>query len=76
MFVRRLGAEGRWGGEVGRAEFGGVYGEARAQRTVVGLAGLAGLLLVGVHVGSDDRSLPFDPEHPTAARGYTAWFSR
>lgn len=66
----------RGGAEVGRLDLPGVYGETRAQRTVTGLAGLGGLLVVGVNAGSDDRSRPFDPEQPTAARGYTVWFAR
>jgi hypothetical protein len=44
---------------------------------VVGLEGLAGLLVVGVNAGSDDRSRPFDPDDaPHAPRGYTVWLSR
>ncbi|WP_156338060.1 hypothetical protein [Chondromyces crocatus] len=66
----------RAGAEAGRVEFGGVYGETRAQRTVIGLSGLSGLLVVGVNLGGDDRSQPFDPEHPTSARGCTVWFAR
>jgi hypothetical protein len=62
---------------VGRVDVAGIYGETRAQRTVVGLEGLAGLLVVGVNAGSDDRSRPFDPDDaPHAPRGYTVWLSR
>lgn len=77
LFRWALVKVGPGGGEVGRVDVAGIYGETRAQRTVVGLEGLAGLLVVGVNAGSDDRSRPFDPDDaPHAPRGYTVWLSR
>jgi hypothetical protein len=79
-----LGALFRWalvkvgkdGAEVGRVEVAGIFGETRAQRTLVGLEGLAGLLIVGVNAGSVDRSRPFDPEGDLTPRSCTVWLSR
>jgi len=60
------------GAEVGRQDVAGVYGDVHAEKTVVGLDGLAGLLIVGVNVGSVDRKHPFDPdEQPLSPHGYT-----
>jgi hypothetical protein len=55
----RVDREGR---ELGRMTSGGVFGKDRAQLTVESLNGAAGLLLVGVSLGHDDRSSAFDPE--------------
>jgi hypothetical protein len=60
------------GAEVGRVDVAGVFGASHAERTVVGLDGLSGLLVVGVNAGSIDRSHPFDPdEQPLMPHGYT-----
>lgn len=77
LFRWALVKVGRDGAEVGRVEVAGIYGDTRAERTVVGLGGLAGLLVVGVNAGSDDRSRPFDPDDaPPTPRGYTVWLTR
>ncbi len=60
------------GAEAGRLDVAGVFGESHAEKTVLGLDGLAGLIVVGVNTGSDDRSHPFDPdEQPLMPHGYT-----
>jgi hypothetical protein len=64
------------GSETGRIETGGVYGSTRAERTLVGLDGLAGLLIAGVNVGSLDRSEPFDPDEPTRPSGYAVTLAK
>ncbi|WP_437676040.1 hypothetical protein [Sorangium sp. So ce131] len=65
------------GAEAGRLEVAGVFGSTRAERTVVGLDGLAGLLLVGVNAGSMIRSRPFDPDDaPFMPHGYTVTLFR
>ncbi|WP_437529985.1 hypothetical protein WME79_48835 [Sorangium sp. So ce726] len=65
------------GAEAGRVDVAGVFGSSRAQRTVVGLDGLSGLLIVGVNAGSMIRSLPFDPDDaPFMPHAYTVWLSR
>ncbi|WP_437634779.1 hypothetical protein [Sorangium sp. So ce854] len=67
----------RQGAEAGRVEVAGIFGSSRAQRTVVGLDGLAGLLIVGVNAGSMIRSRPFDPDDaPFMPHGYAVWLSR
>ncbi|MCC6551901.1 MAG: hypothetical protein IT372_02615 [Polyangiaceae bacterium] len=67
----------RGGAEVGRVDVAGIFGATRAQRTVVGLGGLAGLLIVGVHAGSLDRSSPLDPDDaPAMPHAYTVWLTR
>jgi hypothetical protein len=49
----------------------GLFGASHAERTLVGLDNLAGVLVVGVNVGSMDRSHPFDPdEQPGMPHGY------
>lgn len=65
----RLDEEGR---EQGRHLFGGTFGHAQAQLTLRDLKETAALLIVGTHVGNDDRSRPWDPEsgEPRKA-GYT-----
>ncbi|WP_437484638.1 hypothetical protein WME75_45415 [Sorangium sp. So ce1014] len=67
----------RQGAEAGRVEVAGIFGSSRAQRTVVGLDGLSGLLLVGVNAGSMIRSRPFDPDDaPFMPHAYTVWLSK
>jgi hypothetical protein len=60
------------GAEAGRIDVAGVFGASHAERTVMGLDGLAGVLVAGVNIGSVDRSHPFDPdEQPLMPHGYT-----
>jgi hypothetical protein len=59
------------GAEVGRAELAGVNGDVRAEKTIVDLQNLAGILVVGVNAGSIDRSHPFDPDDEHAPSGCT-----
>lgn len=60
------------GAEAGRFDVGGLFGASHAERTVVGLDGLAGVMVVGVNAGSMDRSHPFDPdEQPGMPHAYT-----
>jgi hypothetical protein len=59
------------GAEVGRAELAGVYGDTRAEKTIVNLDKLGGILVVGVNAGSVDRSHPFDPDDDHAPSGCT-----
>jgi hypothetical protein len=60
------------GAESGRVDVAGVYGDSHVERTVVGLNGIAGLLVVGVNGGSTDRGHPFDPdEAPFMPHSYT-----
>lgn len=60
------------GAEVGRVRIGGINGATHVERTLVGLRGLSGILVVGTNVGSIDRSHPYDPDEPaTHPRGYT-----
>jgi len=67
----------REGAAAGRVDVAGIFGDTRAQRTVVGLDGLAGILIVGVNAGSLDRSSPFDPdETPAMPHAYTVWLER
>ncbi|XXX76896.1 hypothetical protein WMF30_55545 [Sorangium sp. So ce134] len=67
----------RKGAEAGRVDVAGIFGSSRAQRTVVGLDGLAGLLIVGVNAGSMIRSRPFDPDDaPFMPHAYTVWLSK
>jgi hypothetical protein len=62
----------RSGAEAGRLDLAGVFGASHAEKTVIGLDGLAGVIVVGVNTGSDDRSHPFDPdEQPLMPHGYT-----
>jgi hypothetical protein len=62
----------REGAEAGRLDVAGVFGETHAERTLLGLDGLAGVIVVGVNAGSVDRSHPFDPdEQPLMPHGYT-----
>jgi len=57
--------------EMGRITIAGIRGTTHAERSIVGLRGVAGLIVVGVNVGSIDRGLPFDPEKGEMARSYT-----
>jgi hypothetical protein len=59
------------GGEAGRVTVAGIFGSTRAERTIVGLDDLAGVLIVGVNTGSMDRSRPFDPDDSFMPRSYT-----
>jgi hypothetical protein len=59
------------GADAGRLDVAGVYGASHAEKTVIGIDGLAGVLIVGVNIGSMDRSHPFDPdEQPLMPHGY------
>ena len=63
--------------EVGRVSIAGINGATHAEREIRDLRGLAGLLIVGVNVGSIDRSHPFDPdEGPELPRSYTVTLYR
>lgn len=67
----------RSGAEAGRVTVAGVYGDGHVERSVVGLDGLAGVLIVGVNAGSVDRSRPFDPDEvPLAPHSYTVTLAR
>lgn len=60
------------GAEAGRLDVAGVFGANHAERTLIGLDGLAGVMVVGVNIGGVDRSHPFDPdEQPLMPHGYT-----
>lgn len=60
------------GGEKGRVEIAGVYGNTKVQQSMVDLEGLAGLLVVGMNLGDLNRAFPYDPdEAPFAPHGYT-----
>jgi hypothetical protein len=50
------------GAEAGRVDVAGIYGDVHAEREILGLDNLAGLLIVGTNIGSPDRSHPFDPD--------------
>lgn len=64
---------GKDGAERGRLDVAGLFGASHAERTVVGIDGLAGVLIAGVNAGSMDRSHPFDPdEQPATPHAYTA----
>lgn len=65
------------GAEAGRFDVGGIFGGSHAERTVVGVNGLAGVLVVGVNAGSMDRAHPFDPdEQPLMPHAYTVMFAK
>jgi hypothetical protein len=67
----------RTGAENGRIDIAGVYGDSHVERSVVGLAGMAGLLVVGVNGGSTDRAHPFDPdEAPYMPHSYTVTLAK
>jgi hypothetical protein len=50
------------GAELGRLSIPGLFGATRVEQTVRDLAGVAGLVVVGVNVGDIDRTNPFDPD--------------
>ena len=65
------------GAESGRLDVAGVFGETHAERTLIGLDGLAGVMVVGVNIGSVDRSHPFDPdEQPLMPHGYAVTLAK
>ncbi|MEP7125567.1 MAG: hypothetical protein ABJE95_31840 [Byssovorax sp.] len=65
------------GAENGRIDIAGVYGDSHVERSVVGLGGMAGLLIVGVNGGSTDRAHPFDPdEAPYMPHSYTVTLAK
>ncbi|MRG92928.1 hypothetical protein [Polyangium spumosum] len=65
------------GMEVGRVSIAGINGATHAEREIRDVRGLAGLLVVGVNVGSIDRSHPFDPDlGPGLPRSYTVTLYR
>ncbi len=67
----------RTGAESGRVDIAGVYGDSHAERSVVGLGGLAGLMVVGINGGSTDRGHPFDPdEAPFMPHSYTVTLAK
>jgi hypothetical protein len=55
----RLDPQGR---ELGRHGFGGTFGESSAQLSIRDLSGVGSILIVGTHLGNDDRSKPYDPD--------------
>lgn len=57
--------------EMGRIAVAGIRGTTHAERALVGLRGAAGLVIVGVNVGSIDRGHPFDPDEHEMARSYS-----
>ena len=65
------------GAETGRLDVAGIFGASHAEKTLVGLDGLAGVLIVGVHADRLDRSHPFDPdEQPAMPHGYTVTLAK
>lgn len=58
------------GAEVGRVDVASVYGRFHADKTLVDLGGLAGLLLVGVYTGSALREHPLDPDDESEPHAY------
>ena len=50
------------GQALGRHIVGGVFGHDRAEHTVDDIDGAAALLIVGIHLGHDDRARQFDPD--------------
>lgn len=62
--------------EMGSVSIAGIRGTTHAERSIVGLRGVAGLVIVGVNVGSIDRSQPFDPDELEMARSYTVTLVR
>ncbi len=55
----RMDAEGR---SIGAHLAGGIFGDSETVTTIEQLDGAAALLVVGVHVGNDNRSRPYDPD--------------
>lgn len=65
----------RAGGVASRFDVPGIFGSHRAEKRLMKLGGLAGLLVVGVNEGGIDRANPFDPdEAPFEPHSYTATF--
>jgi hypothetical protein len=62
--------------ELGGISIAGIRGSTRAERSLIGLRGVAGLLIAGVNVGSIDRGRPFDPDEQELARSYTVTLFR
>ena len=62
--------------EMGRITVAGIRGSTHAERSLVGLRGVAGLMIVGVNVGSIDRGHPFDPDERELGRSYTVTLFR
>jgi hypothetical protein len=58
------------GAEVGRTVVTAPHGQTHVERTLEGLDGLAGLLVVGSNAGSMDRAEPFDPDEPFVPHSY------
>jgi len=70
----RLDAQGR---ELGRSTTGGVFGHDRAEVTITDIDDAAAILMVGTHLGDDDRAHPFDPDDGTPQQaGYTVTLHR
>ena len=60
------------GTESARILVPGIVGSTRAQKTLTGLEGLAGVMIVAVNLGDIDRANPFDPdEAPFEPHGLT-----
>lgn len=65
------------GAEAGRVDIAAMFGASHAERTLVGIGGLAGVLVVGVNAGSMDRGHPFDPdEQPLMPHAYTVMLAK
>ncbi len=64
------------GMEMGRISIAGIHGSTHAERSLIGLRGARGLIVVGVNAGSIDRSRPFDPDDGELARSYTVTLIR
>lgn len=62
--------------EMGRIAVAGIRGSTHAERAILGIQGVSGLLIVGVNVGSIDRGHPFDPDEHEMARSYTVTLFR
>jgi hypothetical protein len=62
--------------EMGRITVAGIRGSTHAERSIIGLRGVAGLIVVGVNVGSIDRGHPFDPDETEMARSYTVTLAK
>jgi hypothetical protein len=62
--------------EIGRITTAGIRGSVHTERSLLGLQGAAGLVIVGVNAGSIDRARPFDPDDGELARSYTVTLFR
>lgn len=58
------------GAEVGRTVVAAPHGQTHAERTLLALDDLAGVLIVGSNGGSMDRAHPYDPDEPVAPHSY------